>query len=123
MVDRLNSVVSDALAMSWRLGPCGTFANFVMISWAQGWGIGMGTGIILKNWWYWNGNGNRKTVDRGWESELGTLIRACIRIGIQNNVHTILVAYSQRLKLDLLLWLPVCSFEKRSPRFPAVIMT
>ena len=51
--------------------------------------IRMGIGIIFKKCWYWNGNGNRKAVDREWESELGTRIKACIGIGIEKNIDTI----------------------------------
>ena len=51
----------------------------------QGWGME----IILKKFGIRMGMGIEKTIDREWEWEFGTLIRAGIGIGIRKNVETI----------------------------------
>ena len=57
--------------------------------WGMGMGIRMGMGIILQKFGIRMGMGIEKTIDREWEWEFGTLIRAGIGMGIGKNIHTI----------------------------------
>ena len=54
----------------------------------------MGIGIILKNDGIGIGIGIEKPVDTVQESEFGTVIRACIGIGIGKNIYTIPPTFS-----------------------------
>ena len=64
------------------------------------------------------GMGIQKTIDREWEWEFGTLIRAGMGIGIGRNIHTIPLTFLTGCATIT----SVYSFEKRSSRFPAVMM-
>ena len=65
------------------------------------------------------GMGIEKAIDREWEWEFGTIIRAGIRIGIGRNIQTIPLTFL----IGCATMTSVYTFEKRSPRFPAVMMT
>ena len=72
----------------------------------------MGMGIRM-------GMGIEKSIDREWEWEFGTLIRAGMGIGIGRNIHTIPLTFLT----GCATMTAVYSFEKRSPRFHAAMMT